>query len=138
MNDDAVEQMNRIHADTLPAALGILFEVVDKERVVATMPVHPATMQPMGVLHGGASVALAETVASVGTFLNIDPTTQIAFGMEINANHLRTMTGGVVRAEAIPIHKGRTSWVWDIRIRDEDERLVCISRCTMAIAPRRT
>jgi 1,4-dihydroxy-2-naphthoyl-CoA hydrolase len=103
------------------------------DRVVATMPVDHRTRQPYGLLHGGASVALAETAASIGTALNIDTTKQYAVGLEINANHLRSKQDGVVTAVATPIFKGRTTMVWDIRITDEQEKLICISRCTVAI-----
>ncbi|MBI5544214.1 MAG: hotdog fold thioesterase [Deltaproteobacteria bacterium] len=123
---------------------GTMMEALDMEmvearpdRVVMRLPVGPKVRQPYGVLHGGASVVLAESAASFGTALNIDPKTQWAVGMEINANHLRSVRGGSVTAEATPIHKGRSSMVWDIRIRDDAGRLVCISRCTVAIVPRR-
>lgn len=118
-------------------ALGIKVIELSEDRVVATMPVHGATRQPFGLLHGGASVVLAETAASVGTYMSIDPQTQNAVGMEINANHLRSVKDGIVTAVAEPIHKGRTSMVWDIRIRDEADRLICISRCTVAIVPKK-
>jgi uncharacterized protein (TIGR00369 family) len=114
-------------------------EVVDAspERVVMRMPVGPKVRQPYGLLHGGASVALAESAASVGTALCIDHETQRALGMEINANHLRSVREGFVTAEATPIHQGSASMVWDIRVKDDQGRLVCISRCTVAIAARR-
>lgn len=118
---------------TLMDALGIQMVQLEPERVVATMPVDERTHQPYGILHGGASVALAETVASIGTALNIDPQKQIAVGLEINANHLRSKSEGIVTAVATPIFKGRTTMVWDIRIMDEQEKLLCISRCTVAI-----
>jgi 1,4-dihydroxy-2-naphthoyl-CoA hydrolase len=119
--------------DTLMEALGIKIIEVNPDRVIATMIISDATRQPAGLLHGGASVALAETVASVGTYHLIDRNTQITVGLEINANHIRGKKNGVVTAVAVPLHKGRTTMVWDIRIMDEDERLICVSRCTMAI-----
>lgn len=118
-------------------ALGIVVEVLQPDRVVATMPVDQRTRQPFGILHGGASVALAETVASLGAWANVDRERSSAVGLEINANHLRSMTGGTVRATATPVHRGNTTHVWHIEIRDEGERMVCVSRCTMAIVPRR-
>lgn len=121
---------------TAVEALGIQFEVLEKERVVATMPVDHRTRQPYGLLHGGASVLLAETVASIGGQLNA-PEGMAAVGMEINANHLRSKREGTVRATATPIHVGRSSSVWSIEIADEAERLVCISRCTIAYVPMR-
>jgi 1,4-dihydroxy-2-naphthoyl-CoA hydrolase len=122
---------------TLMEALGIQIIEVNPDRVVATMLISDATRQPSGMLHGGASVALAETVASVGTYHLIDRKNQITVGLEINANHIRAKQNGVVTAVAVPLHKGRTTMVWDIRIKDEDERLICVSRCTMAIVDKR-
>ncbi len=116
---------------TLLDALGIVLEEVSPERVVATMPVDHRTRQPMGILHGGASVALAETVASIGAAMHAGEG-RTAVGMEINANHIRPKREGTVRAEATPVHVGRRSSVWEIRITDEDGRLVCLSRCTLA------
>ncbi|AFM41297.1 hypothetical protein Desaci_2344 [Desulfosporosinus acidiphilus SJ4] len=118
---------------TLMEALGIKVLEVTPERVVATMPVCDATRQPARMLHGGASVALAETAASVGTYNLIDKENQITVGLEINANHIRGKADGIVTAVAIPLHKGRTTMVWDIKIKDEEENLICVSRCTMAI-----
>ena len=119
--------------DTLMEALGIEIVELEEDRVVATMPVMGATRQPFGRLHGGASVALAETAASVGTYHLIDREHQQAVGLEINANHLRGISEGLVRAVAVPLHKGRRTMVCDIKISDEKERLICVSRCTMAI-----
>jgi uncharacterized protein (TIGR00369 family) len=121
----------------LAAALGIEVVELTRERVVATMPVDDRTRQPFGLLHGGASIALAETVASLGAAVHIDRDRFSAVGLEINGNHLRAMTGGVVRATAIPVHLGRSTHVWSIEIADEQGRLVCVSRCTMAVVERR-
>lgn len=112
--------------------LGIAFLESSPDRVVATMPVSPRVHQPFGLLHGGASVVLAESAASVGTWLNCDPDTERAVGLEINANHVRAKRTGTLTAEALPLHRGRTTMVWDIRIRDEAGRLVCVARCTVA------
>ncbi len=130
---DLLDYLNKGTINTLPGAFGIKFVVAEPDRVVAIMPIGPNVMQPVGFLHGGASVALAETIASVGTALNIDPTRQLAFGLEINANHLRPKQSGMLTAEARPIHKGRTTFVWNIEIRDEANKMVCISRCTVAV-----
>ncbi|MFD1928492.1 hotdog fold thioesterase [Sporosarcina siberiensis] len=119
--------------DTMMGALGIEIIELSAERAVATMPVHAATHQPFGLLHGGASVALAETIASVATWNLVDQENELAVGLEINANHLRGKKDGIVTAIATPLHKGRTTMVWDIKIVDEEENLICISRCTMAI-----
>ena len=120
----------------LADSLGIDVLELTPERVVATMPVDQRTRQPFGILHGGASVALAETVASLGATANVDREAFVAVGLEINANHLRAKSDGVIMATATPIHVGRTTHVWDIRIVDEDGRPVCVSRCTLAIRPR--
>jgi 1,4-dihydroxy-2-naphthoyl-CoA hydrolase len=121
----------------LAGALGIELVELSDSRVVATMPVDDRTRQPFGILHGGASIALAETVASFGAVMLIDRERFVAVGQEINGNHLRGKTEGVVTATAVPIHVGRTSQVWSIEIADEAGRLVCVSRCTMAIVPKR-
>jgi uncharacterized protein (TIGR00369 family) len=116
----------------LNQTLGIELRELTLTRVVATMPVTPRVHQPLGFLHGGASLALAETVASAGAFLHCPPG-KIAFGQEINANHLRPVRAGVVTAIGTPLHAGRTSHVWEVKIYDDAERLICISRCTVAV-----
>lgn len=120
-------------SNTVLETLGIKVTTWTKEKVVATMPVLPRTYQPMGIMHGGVSVVLAETVASCGSYLFIEPPRQQAVGLEINANHIRSTREGVITAVGIPVHVGRRTLVWDIRITDEANRLICISRCTMAI-----
>ena len=120
----------------LADALGIEIVELTRTRVVATMPVDDRTRQPFGILHGGASVALAETVASLGAVMNVDLERSSAVGLEINANHLRAKTDGTVRATGQPIHVGRSTQVWEVRIVDEEDRPVCISRCTLAVVPR--
>ncbi len=117
----------------LADVLGIEIVELTRERVVATMPVDGRTQQPFGLLHGGASVALAETVASLAAIMNIDIEQFRAVGLEINANHIRAKTEGIVKGTATPIHIGRSTHVWKIEIVDETDRLVCVSRCTMAI-----
>ena len=116
--------------------LGIETDEATAGRVVATMPVTPHHHQPFGYLHGGATVALAETVASIGANL-ASPDDHVAFGMEINANHLRPVREGRLHAEALPVHVGRTSQVWEVKVRDEQDRLVCVGRCTLAVTPKR-
>ncbi len=120
----------------LATTLGMEFVELTPGRVVATMPVTPRVHQPFGYLHGGASVALAETVASVGGVLNCLPGKAV-FGLEINANHLRSVREGLLRATGTPIHIGRTTQVWQITIVDEQERMVCTSRCTLAVTDMR-
>ena len=118
---------------TLATTLGIEILEYTPEKVVATMPVEPKVHQPFGILHGGASVALAETVASMGGFISIDSSKQMAVGQEINANHIRPVREGLVTATATPIHKGKRSHVWHVEIKNEADKMVCISRCTIAI-----
>ena len=103
------------------------------DHIKMRMPVDERTRQPYGQLHGGASCALAETIGSVASFLVIDTTKYICVGLEINANHVRSATGGFVIANCTALHLGKTTHVWDIKISDENNRLVCISRLTVAI-----
>ena len=116
----------------LGMTLGIKLKEASHDRVVATMPVTPQHHQPFGFLHGGASVALAETVASIGGYLNCPPG-KAAFGLEINANHLRPVREGTLTAVGTPLHLGRSTHVWDIKITDERDRLICVGRCTVAV-----
>ena len=124
-------------AGGLNASLGIQILEISDDRVIATMPVDERTHQPFGILHGGASIALAETAASLGAAGRIDREQFVAVGQEINGNHLRRKSEGMVTATAVPVHVGRSSQVWSIAITDEQGRLVCISRCTIAIVPLR-
>ena len=123
---------------TLIDLLGIKLVEINEEKVIATMPVDERTHQPFGYLHGGASVVLAETVASMGTYHLIDPERELCFGLEINANHIRSKQSGTVKAIGTPLHKGKTTMVWDVRIVDEDEQLICVSRCTVAVKEKRS
>lgn len=122
--------------ETIIGTLGIEFLETGADRVVATMPVNSATHQPFGLLHGGASVVLAESVASIGTWHLINQNEEIAVGLEINANHIRGKASGIVTAVGTPLHKGRSTMVWDIKITDEQDKLICVSRCTVAIVKR--
>ncbi|PLR85204.1 hotdog fold thioesterase [Bacillus sp. V33-4] len=122
---------------TLISTLGIEITELKKGKVTATMPVNERTRQPFGLLHGGASVALAETVASIGAYELVDKETEAVAGLEINANHVRGKTDGVVTARATVLHQGKTTMVWDIKIVDEQEKLICVSRCTMAVLKRK-
>ena len=119
---------------TLADALGIELTALTDEYLEGRMPVDGRTHQPMGLLHGGASVALAETLGSVGAATKIDPTKQACVGLEINANHLKGVRDGHVIGRATPVHIGRSTQVWEIRITHEETgALVCISRITMAV-----
>jgi uncharacterized protein (TIGR00369 family) len=122
---------------SLDKTLGIEFEELSADRAVATMPVGPRVHQPLGYLHGGASVALAESVASMGANVTAFAQGKAAFGLEINANHLRPKQEGVLRAVAEPLHRGRTTHVWEVRITDEAGHLVCAARCTLALVDAR-
>ena len=132
------EELTARGAASMPGLLGIRFTEVGPDYLRASMPVHERTHQPFGLLHGGASVTLAETVGSVASMLCVDPERYLCVGQEINANHLRGLSSGSVIATARPWHLGGRSHVWHIEIRDERERLVCVSRLTMAIIERRT
>lgn len=133
---DSVAALRASPTRGLADALGIEIVELTPEQVVATMPVDDRTRQPFGLLHGGASVALSETVASLGAVTNIDLQRYTAVGLEINANHLRAKREGIVTATAVPLHRGRSTQVWEVRIADEGGRLVCVSRCTLAVVPR--
>lgn len=121
---------------TLLESLGIEIVEMEKGFLRATMPVDERTRQPLGYLHGGASVALAETVASIGAFELIDKENEICFGLEINANHIRPKKEGIVTAEGTVLHHGRTTQVWEVKIVDENKKIICISRCTVAVVPK--
>jgi len=120
----------------LPNHIGIEFTELGPDYIRARMPVDERTRQPFGILHGGASVALAETLGSTGASLVIDRAKYRCVGQEINANHVRAVSEGFVIGTARPVHLGRRSHVWEIRITDEQERLVCISRITMFVIDR--
>jgi uncharacterized protein (TIGR00369 family) len=113
--------------------LGVEFVDLDPGRVVATMPIDGRHLQPFGYLHGGVSLVLAESVASIGAFLNCPPG-KGAFGSEINASHLRPKrAGGALRAIGTPVHTGKKSQVWEVKVEDENGKPVCASRCSVAI-----
>lgn len=118
---------------TLMETLGIEYLEVGDDFLKARMPVDHRTKQPFGILHGGASVALAETVGTMAAFLCVDPDTKRTVGLEINANHVRPVTEGWVTGIATPLHLGRTTQVWEIRIYNDQQKLTCISRHTVAI-----
>ncbi|WP_067735342.1 hotdog fold thioesterase [Novosphingobium naphthalenivorans] len=126
-------KINAMGAPTMPGFLGIEFTDIGDNWLRAHMPVGPRVHQPWGRLHGGGSVTLAETAASVGAMLTLDPAQKAAVGMEINANHIRPVRDGHVFAVATAEAIGRTSQVWSVRIIDEADRLICISRVTMAV-----
>ncbi|WP_143307347.1 hotdog fold thioesterase [Chitinophaga vietnamensis] len=135
--DVSLDQLNEMGANTMAAYLGMEFTEIGPDYLKIMMPVNHKTVQPYGLLHGGASAALAETVGSVASALIIDPAKQICVGMEINANHIRGVREGYVHAVAKPLHIGSASHVWDIRITDDHHKLVCASRLTVAILAKR-
>ncbi len=128
-----LEALNKWSVNTLAEQLGIEFTAIGDDFLEAKMPVDNRTKQPMGLLHGGASVALAETMGSVASMLCVDHDTQFCVGLEINANHLKGARDGVVKGITKPIHIGKKTQVWEIRISNERDELVCISRITMAV-----
>lgn len=130
-----LEQLNASQRDTIGELLDIRFESFDDDSLSASMVVDPRTHQPYGLLHGGASVVLAETLGSMASHLCIDSSRFYCVGLEVNANHLRGLRSGRVTAVARPLHLGRTTHVWDIRLSGEDGKPSCISRLTMAIVP---
>ena len=132
-----IEDLQDRARNTMVEHLGIRLTEIGEDFLRATMPVHPQTHQPMGVLHGGASVSLAETVGSMAANLCVDAERHVCLGQEINANHLRSVASGMVTATARPYHIGARSQVWHIEIRDERQRLVCVSRLTIAVVERR-
>lgn len=131
-----LDLVNGWSPNTMIAALGIRFTDIGDDYLRGTMPVDERTHQPYGLLHGGASVTLAETLGSAAAMLCVDADREVAVGLDINANHVRGVRSGIVTGTARPIHVGRTTQVWEIRIEDEQQRLVCIARLTVAIVPR--
>lgn len=128
-----LEFINRLGSNTLITHLGIVFTGFGPDWLEASMPVDDRTRQPFGLLHGGASLALAETVSSTAGGMAINRSEQYVVGMELNGNHLRGIKSGLVRAVATPDHLGRSSQVWTIHIRNDENQLVCLSRATIAV-----
>lgn len=132
-----MEDLNRLSKNTLAERIGIEFTQVGPDFIEARMPVDARTHQPFGLLHGGASVALAETLGSVAATCCVDPTRHLCVGLEINANHIRGVRDGFVKGVTRPLHIGKKTHVWEVRIVNEREELVCISRITLAILDRK-
>lgn len=128
-------RLNAMRENTICDVLDITFDAFDDESITASMVVDHRTHQPFGLLHGGASVVLAETLGSMASFLCIDTQKFYCVGLEVNANHLRGVRSGRVSAVARPVHIGRTTHVWDIRLTDESGKHNCISRLTIAVVP---
>jgi 1,4-dihydroxy-2-naphthoyl-CoA hydrolase len=132
----SVEELNAYQQNTMVTHLGIRYIEVGDDYLKAVMPVDERTKQPAGILHGGASVALAETLGSTGANLVVDRAKKLCVGLEINANHIHAMRDGEVTGTARPLHIGGSTQVWEIRITDREEKLVCVSRITMAVLDR--
>ena len=131
-----LEQINQLNSGCAVSHLGIECTALGDDFLTARMPVDARTRQPFGLLHGGCSMVLAETLASVASVCTVDTQQFLCVGQEINANHVRAVREGWVIGTARPAHLGRTSQVWEVRITDEQDKLVCISRVTMAVVPR--
>ena len=135
--DLSVEKLRPLNKDTMNEHLGIEWTEVGANSIKATMPVDVRTRQPYGLLHGGASCVLAESLGSVAAAMVVDHTKFYCVGIEINANHVRSAREGVVTGIATPLHIGNSTQVWDIKIYDQKEKLVCVSRLTVAVMPRK-
>ncbi|MFG1482492.1 hotdog fold thioesterase [Halobacteriovorax sp. HFRX-2_2] len=132
-NNLDLKEVNRFNAGCCVEHLAITITEAGSDYLVATMPVDERTRQPYGVLHGGASCVLAESVGSIASNIILDSSKYYAAGLEINANHVRPVQSGIVTAKATAVHLGKSTHIWDIRITDEKDKLVCISRLTMAV-----
>lgn len=131
-----LDDINQRGKNTLVEYLGIVFTKVEENSLTATMPVDQRTRQPLGILHGGANVVLAETIASTGANLVVDLQKVYCVGLEINANHIRSVSEGLVTAVTQPIHLGRTTQIWHIDIFNDSGKRTCVSRMTAAVLPR--
>lgn len=132
-----LDEVNVIFSKNMTGFLNIKATEILDDSIIAVMPVEDIVKQPYGILHGGASVVLAESVGSIASNMVVDSDKSMGVGLEVNANHIRPMTKGLVYAYCKPIHIGKTTHVWDIQIKNEREQLVCISRLTVAIVPKR-
>jgi len=133
----SLDDLNKLSLNTMVSYLGIEFTELGNDYITAKMPVDHRTHQPLGLLHGGASVTLAETLGSVAATCCVDRTTQYCVGLEINANHVKSAKSGYVYGTTRPIHIGKRTQVWEIKIVNEASELVCISRITMAVIDKR-
>ncbi len=132
-----LEELNKLSANSLVEHLGIRYTTLGEDFIEAKMPVDHRTHQPLGLLHGGASVALAETLGSVAAMCCLDTNLQYPVGLEVNANHIKSVRIGFVVGKVKPLHIGKKTHVWEIRISTEKDELVCVSRITMAIIDRK-
>jgi len=137
-NDWNIEKLNKLASNTMNELIGIQFTEVGENYLKARMPVDHRTRQAYGLLHGGASATLAETVGSVASVMAVDPDLYYCVGVEINANHLRSVKEGYVFATAMPLHIGLSSHVWEIKITDQNEKLICVSRLTVFVKQKKS
>ncbi len=128
-----LEGINAFSKNTMTDHIGIEFTEIGEDYVKATMPVDSRTVQPFRMLHGGASVVLAETLGSIAATMTVDPNDKYCVGLDINANHIKSVKSGLVEGTARPLHVGKKTQVWEIKITNEDNQLVCVSRITMAV-----
>jgi len=128
-----LEGINAFSKNTMVDRIGIEFTEIGKDYIKATMPVDERTVQPLQLLHGGASVTLAETLGSVAATMTVDPNKQYCVGLDINANHIKAVKSGLVEGTVRPLHVGKKTQVWEIKITNSDDQLVCVSRITMAV-----
>lgn len=133
LREYTLDEINSIFDKYMTKLLDIKATKITNDILVATMPITDQVRQPFGILHGGASVVLAESVGSVASNLIIDTEQYIGVGLDINANHVRSASKGIVTATCSPLHIGKTTHVWDIKLHDEHEKLLCVSRLTVAI-----
>ncbi|SMD39135.1 1,4-dihydroxy-2-naphthoyl-CoA hydrolase [Reichenbachiella faecimaris] len=128
-----LEGINAFSKNTMTEHIGIEFTEIGEDFVKATMPVDSRTVQPFRMLHGGASVVLAESLGSVAATMTVDPNEKYCVGLDINANHIKAVKNGIVEGIARPLHVGKKTQVWEIKITNEEKQLVCVSRITMAV-----
>jgi 1,4-dihydroxy-2-naphthoyl-CoA hydrolase len=136
-SDYSIDQVNSMSKNTILDVLGIEITEKGDDFLVGKMPVDSRTVQPMRILHGGANVVLAETLGSIASLMIINPDEEISVGVDVNANHIRSVKSGWVTGIAKPINIGRKIHVWEIKITDEEERLTCISRLTVSVLPKK-
>ena len=130
-----LDDLHRVQQDTMSHGLGIEFTQIGEDFLIATMPVNARTKQPAGILHGGASCVLAETLGSFASALYIDRSKYYSVGLEINANHIKSVSSGLVTGITKPIHLGNRTHLWEIKIYNDDKNLVCIARLTVIVLP---
>ncbi len=135
-NDFSIQQINEMCKSTIHESLGIQITKKGIDSLEGVMPVDSRTVQPMRILHGGANVVLAESLGSIASLLMINSDAEISVGLEINANHIRSVASGIVKGIVKPINIGRKIHIWEIRIYDEENKLTCISRLTVSVLPK--